>query len=129
MTCHGLEISRTNKKNKKNNKNQQEYTKNTYKLKSPFLHSLLKDGNTIETSSVVIRRSIISSLGGFYENNILSGSEDYEMWLRVSSVTNKFYVIKNNLKYLTYGEDNFSNEKKLKEALSILIPRIEIILR
>ena len=54
----------------------------------------------------------------------LSGSEDYDMWARISSITNKFCVINNNLGYLTYGEDNFSNEVKLK-ALKIIIPRFE----
>ena len=34
------------------------------------------------------------------------------MWLRISSITDKFYVIKNNLGYLTYGEDNFSSDNK-----------------
>ena len=96
------------------------------KLKKPFFQSLLKDGNTIETSSVVLKREIINSLGGFYESNKLSGSEDYDMWLRISLVTDKFYVIKNNLGYLTYGEDNFSiDNKKIKDALPILIKRTQ----
>ena len=47
------------------------------------------------------------------------------MWFRISSITNKFCVINNNLGYLTYGEDNYSNEIKLKKALKIIIPRFE----
>ena len=120
--CHGLEIIRNNEFKKKH----REYTKYIKKLKKPFFQSLLKDGNTIETSSVVLKREIINSLGGFYESNKLSGSEDYDMWLRISSVTDKFYVIKNNLGYLTYGEDNFSiDNKKIKDALPILIKRTQ----
>lgn len=120
--CHGLEIIRKNKyKNKPG-----EYTKYIKKLKQPFFESLLKDGNTIETSSVVVKREIINSVGGFYESNNLSGSEDYDMWLRISSVTNKFYVIKNNLGYLTFGEDNFSKDnQKIRKALPILIDRTQ----
>ena len=46
------------------------------------------------------------------------------MWLRISSITDKFYVIKNNLGYLTYGGDNFSSDNtKIKNALPILISR------
>ena len=119
--CHGLEIFRSKNKTKKS----KEYTKNTYKLKNPYFNSFLKNGNTIETSSIVLRRDIISSLGGFHECISLSGSEDYDMWIRISSLTNKFCVINNNLGYLTYGDDNFSNENKLKQALKTLIPRFE----
>ena len=84
--------------------------------------SLFKDGNTIETSTVVVKREIITSLGGFDESNKLAGSEDYDMWLRISSITDKFYVIKNNLGYITFGEDNFSiDNTKIINALPILI--------
>ena len=72
-----------------------------------------------------MRREIITKLGGFFESKSLSGSEDYDMWFRISSITNKFCVINNNLGYLTYGEDNYSNEIKLKKALKIIIPRFE----
>ena len=118
--CHGLEIFRPQRNNLS-----KEYTKNTYKFKKPFFESFLKDGNSIETSSIIVRRDIITSLGGFFESKRLSGSEDYDMWARISSITNKFCVINNNLGYLTYGEDNFSNEVKLKKALKIIIPRFE----
>lgn len=120
FTCHGLEILR----NQRNNTSK-EYTKNTYKFKAPFFDSFLKDGNKIETSSIIVRRDIISKLGGFFECKSLSGSEDYDMWFRISCITNKFHVINNNLGYLTYGDDNFSNEIKLKRALKTLIPRFE----
>lgn len=118
--CHGLEIFRTQRNNIS-----KEYTKNTYKFKKPFFEFFLKDGNAIETSSIIVRRDIISKLGGFFESKSLSGSEDYDMWFRISSITNKFCVINNNLGFLTYGEDNFSSEIKLKKALEIMIPRFE----
>ena len=118
--CHGLEIFRTQRNNIS-----KEYTKNTYKFKKPFFESFLKDGNTIETSSIIVRRDIITKLGGFFESKSLSGSEDYDMWFRISSITHNFYVINNNLGYLTYGDDNYSNEIKLKKALKIIIPRFE----
>ncbi len=118
--CHGLEIFRTQRNNIS-----KEYTKNTYKFKKPFFESFLKDGNTIETSSIIVRKDIITKLGGFFESKSLSGSEDYDMWFRISSITNNFCVINNNLGYLTYGEDNYSNEIKLKKALKIMIPRFE----
>jgi len=120
FTCHGLEIFRPQRDNLS-----KEYTKNTYKFKKPFFESFLKDGNSLETSSIIVRRDIITNLGGFFESKNLSGSEDYDMWFRISSITNKFYVINNNLGYLTYGDDNFSNEVKLKKALKVIIPRFE----
>ena len=120
--CHGLEIIRTNQVKEKSG----EYTEYIKKLKNPYFNSLLQEGNTIETSSVIVKRNIISDLGGFYESKELTGSEDYDMWLRISSITNKFCVINNNLGYITFGDDNFSNDnKKLANAIQILISRTQ----
>lgn len=50
-------------------------------------HALLKKGNFIHTSSVVIKKDfIINNL--FQEDRELSVSEDYELWLRLSARTN-----------------------------------------
>jgi len=121
LICHQLEQVFKTQRNKPSKK----YKKYTYKFKKSFFESFLKNGNLIATSSVIVRRDIISRLGGFSECKSISGSEDYDMWFRISSITNKFYVINNNLGYYTHGLDNFSDDIKLRKALKTLIIRFE----
>lgn len=43
---------------------------------------LLRDGNFITSTSVMMRRELFEQLGGFYTG--LNGTEDWELWLRVA---------------------------------------------
>jgi glycosyltransferase involved in cell wall biosynthesis len=63
------------------------------KLNSPILKDLIINGNTIATSSVVVRRNIILNVGGMSEKTDLIGIEDYNTWLRISLITEKFKLI------------------------------------
>lgn len=82
------------------------------KLNSPIVKDLIINGNTIATSSVVVRRNIIINVGGMSEETDLIGIEDYNTWLRISLVTEKFKLIplvlgsyrKHNTNYSTFEE-------------------------
>ena len=50
----------------------------------PTLNDSLLDGNILGTNGVFVRRDIAISFP-FHENRRLSGSEDYELWLRLRS--------------------------------------------
>ena len=63
------------------------------KLKSPFYFDLLLNGNNIALSSVVVRKSIYLQVGGMNESPILFAVEDYDMWLRISQITELFVHI------------------------------------
>jgi glycosyltransferase involved in cell wall biosynthesis len=63
------------------------------KLNSPILKDLIVNGNTIATSSVVVRKNIILNVGGMSEETDLIGIEDYNTWLRISVITEKFKLI------------------------------------
>lgn len=43
---------------------------------------LLRDGNFITSTSVMIRRELFEQLGGFYTG--LNGTEDWDLWIRVA---------------------------------------------
>jgi GT2 family glycosyltransferase len=45
---------------------------------------LLEMANTIPCSSVLVRRSVVTALGGFDEDPNLNAVEDFDLWLRVS---------------------------------------------
>ncbi len=59
-------------------------------LKSPVLRNLLL-ANTITTSSVVVRKSILLQTSGFSEKYFVA--EDYDLWLRIAEITDRFYRI------------------------------------
>ena len=72
-------------------------------LNKPILLDLLlggiKKGNAIGNSSVVVRKNILSKIGGINENKKLVGSEDYNTWLRIAQITDKFKYFENKLGY------------------------------
>jgi len=69
----------------------------THKIEC-YTESLLEKGNIIgSTSRVAVRKSAINKVGGFDEN--LGSFQDYDMWIRLSKVTN---VVCDNSKGIIY---------------------------
>jgi glycosyltransferase involved in cell wall biosynthesis len=63
------------------------------KLDSPILKDLLLNGNTIATSSVVVRKRCLLEIGGMNESKELIGTEDYSTWLRISKTSDRFTLV------------------------------------
>lgn len=63
------------------------------KLDSPVLKDLLLNGNTIATSSVVVRKRCLLEIGGMNESKELIGTEDYNAWLRISKISDRFTLV------------------------------------
>ena len=109
LIYHDLEIV-TNKskiyKKKKINKGRQ--------LKKPILRDLLigliKEGNAIGNSSVIVRRRILLRINGINESKKLVASEDFNTWLRIAQITDQFKYIQRTLGY--YLINDFSSQKK-----------------
>lgn len=80
-------------------------------LKTPVTIDLLLKGNTIATSSVVVRKTAIDSVEGMNEAPELIGTEDYNTWLKISQRTNGFKHIGKTLGYYRLHEANISNIK------------------
>ena len=74
-----------------------------YKLNKPILNDLLlggiTNGNAIGNSSVILRKNLLDKIGGISENKNLVGSEDYNTWLRIAQITDKFKYLKKKLGY------------------------------
>ena len=72
-------------------------------LNKPILEDLLiseiKNGNAIGNSSVVVRKDILDKIGGISENKKMVASEDFNTWLRIAQITDKFKYIQNRLGY------------------------------
>lgn len=84
---HNLDIynEKGDRKNKK--------TKGRH-LKKPIFVDLMKNENPLYTSGVVVKKSIIDNAGGFCDENIL---EDFDLWLRISRITENFSYIPKRL--------------------------------
>jgi glycosyltransferase involved in cell wall biosynthesis len=70
---------------------------NSRQVKSPVFFDLLFKGNTIATSSVIVRKSVLSKVGGMSEDPEMAGVEDFNTWLKISKVTDRFQHIKMDL--------------------------------
>ena len=79
-------------------------------LANDITEDLLVDGNPICNSSVVIRKSILDLVGPLNEGSDFIAWEDFDLWLRTSLITNKFYHISIPLVYYWDGGGNISTE-------------------
>jgi len=70
---------------------------NTRALNKDVFKDLVINGNQILNSSVVLRKSIVDKVGFISEDKILIAAEDYDYWIRISKITNKFKFIPQNL--------------------------------
>ena len=82
---------------------------------SPVYSDLIVNGNAIATSSVVVRRQRLAEIGGFSEDRELIAAEDYDCWLRLSQITEKFTLIPKVLGFYWLGGGNATKpERSLK---------------
>jgi len=65
-------------------------------LKQPVFIDLMTKTNALINSSVVVRKAIIDQVGGFAEG-FLTCVEDFDLWLRIAQVTEKFKYIPKSL--------------------------------
>ena len=72
------------------------YTRN---LEINVFKDLLLNGNVINNSSVVVKKEIILKVGGISESKDIIGCEDYNTWLKIACITNKFLFIPKVLGY------------------------------
>ncbi|MDA8985312.1 glycosyltransferase [Candidatus Pelagibacter sp.] len=83
-------------------------------LNKPILLDLLiggiAEGNAIGNSSVIVRKNLLIKIGGISENINLVASEDYNTWLRIAQITDKFKYLKKRLGY--YLIHNASAQKR-----------------
>ena len=93
------------------------------KLSSPVFDDLLAYGNGLLNSSVVVRKSFLIEIGGASEDLDLLGFEDFDTWLKVSKLTDKFKRIPYTLGYYWLGGCNISNEDKFIHIIQVIKKR------
>ncbi|MEI6214125.1 MAG: glycosyltransferase family A protein [Desulfuromonadales bacterium] len=87
----------------------------------PAFVDLMSNGNALINSSVCVRRSVLDNVGYFTERSDLISIEDYDLWLRISRVTEAFTHIPAKLCAYWKGNDNISAD------INTYIQRLSII--
>ncbi len=90
-------------------------------LKKPVFIDLMKHSNVLANSSVVIRKSIIDKVGGLTEDKRFFATEDFDLWLKISRITDRFLYIPKSLGAYWIGENNITevSEKQIKRLKAI----------
>lgn len=81
----------------------------SYQVSKPVFNDLINLGNPICNSSVVASASLLKDIGGLCEDIDLIASEDYDCWIRLSKLTEKFKYIPETLGYYGIGSSNSYN--------------------
>ncbi|MEJ7861509.1 MAG: glycosyltransferase [Pyrinomonadaceae bacterium] len=77
---------------------------------------LLED-NFILMATHLARTQVIREIGGFREERQLSGSEDWEMWVRLSTVTDFAYLPKATTKIRTHEANTMSDAGGMNNSM------------
>jgi len=80
-----------------------------YQVDAPVFDDLIQLGNALPNSSVVVRAKLIKQIGGLCEDRELVAAEDYECWIRLSKLTNRFKYIPEILGYYQIGVTSTTN--------------------
>lgn len=78
-------------------------------IKEPLFNTLIKDGNKIANSSVVVKKSKLKKINFLSERKEKFSWEDYDCWLRLALDNNKFYFINKILGNCWVGSGRVSN--------------------
>jgi len=93
----------------------------TKQVKRPVFHDLLFNGNSINNSSVVVKRELMNQIGGFSEDSLLIAAEDYDAWLRLAKITEAFVRLNKPFGFYWVGGGNISSAKRTIQNLERLL--------
>ena len=80
-----------------------------YNSSGSMFYNLLQKGNCIPNSSVTLHKYLLENINGFDESPEVAGSEDFDGWLRLSKITNKFCKLEPVLGFYWSGSQNFTS--------------------
>ena len=86
------------------------------KLKSPVFYDLMINGTTLPNSSVVVRKKLLNAIKGLSEDKDMVGSEDYDAWLRIAQISEKFQKIPDTLGFYWAGGGGTTNPSRTLNA-------------
>ena len=78
-------------------------------ITKPILKYFAENGNPIGQSSVVVKKEILKKIGFISENKEKFSWEDFDTWIKISRITDKFIRIPIILGTIWVGPENISN--------------------
>jgi glycosyltransferase involved in cell wall biosynthesis len=94
-------------------------------LTPPVFSDLMTKGNALITSGICVRKDVIDKAGGFLEDKALISVEDYDLWLRIALITDRFVHVPLSLCGYFEGEGNISGTPRHISALAALFDRFK----
>lgn len=90
-------------------------------LKSPAFVDLMVNGYAICNSSVAVRKRIVIEAGGFSEDKSLLAVEDFDLWLKIARLTERFTYIPRSLGAYWCGEDSITevSDQQIKRIKTV----------
>lgn len=88
----------------------------SWQVRPPIQIDLLTRGNALVTSSVVVRRDILDKLSGFDESSTMVASEDYNLWLKLAGVTERFIFCHDVMGFYSVHDKGMSNKDMSSSA-------------
>lgn len=90
-------------------------------LRSPALVDLMVNGYAICNSSVVVRKRVVIEAGGFSEDKSLIAVEDFDLWLKIARLTERFTYIPSSLGAYWCGEDSITDvsDRQIKRIRAV----------
>jgi len=92
----------------------------TKRLLTPVFEDLIKNGNTICNSSVVVRKKLLEKIGFISEEPTKKTWEDYDTWIRLSKVTDEFMRIPKTLGYYWIGTGTLSSHTQTIRNIAMI---------
>lgn len=88
-------------------------------LRKNHIKDLIINGNAVPNSSVVVRKSILDKVGCISEKKELVAVEDSDYWIRVASITERFYYIPKSLGAYHVGNNFSVSEKQIEREIAL----------
>lgn len=85
----------------------------SFKLQRPVLENLILNGNAISNSSVVVVKKLVDQVGGLSEDPGHVAMEDFDLWLRISRLTDNFVMLNRPLGYYWLGDSNMNSLERV----------------
>jgi hypothetical protein len=92
------------------------------------VRDLLVRGNALATSSVVVRTSLLKSVGGMNENADMIGAEDYNAWLRIAKLTERFKYLPRTLGYYQLHDQGVSQKDMSEPAAHAVADYVDLLI-
>lgn len=93
----------------------------------PAFESLLCTGVSLPNSSVVTRRALLERVGGVSEDRVLISVEDYDTWIRLARITERFVALPEILGFYWTGGANISaaSPRQLERIAALYAPYLD----